>query len=45
VLALEIGANVEDLALTIHGIQLSGKRWGLAEMIEGTITDLYIKKR
>jgi len=46
VLALEIGANVEDLALTIHAQPAPAETLRFsAEMIEGTITDLYIKKR
>ena len=46
VLALEMGANVEDLALTVHAHPTLAETLGLsAEMIEGTITDLFIKKR
>ncbi|MEI6544625.1 MAG: dihydrolipoyl dehydrogenase [Methylococcales bacterium] len=46
VLALEMGANVEDLALTVHAHPTLAETLGFsAEMIEGTITDLYIKKR
>ena len=46
VLALEMGATVEDLALTVHAHPTLSETLGLtAEMIEGTITDLYIKKR
>lgn len=45
VLALEMGADVEDIALTIHAHPtLSETVAFAAEMITGTITDLYIKK-
>lgn len=45
VLALEMGADVEDLALTIHPHPtLSETLPFAAEMIEGTITDLYLKR-
>lgn len=46
VLALEMGADVEDLALTVHAHPTLAETLGFsAEMIEGTITDLLIKKR
>jgi dihydrolipoamide dehydrogenase len=46
VLALEMGANVEDLALTVHAHPTLAETLGFtAELIEGTITDLFIKKR
>lgn len=46
VLALELGANAEDLALTIHAHPTLAETLGLsAEMIDGTITDLFVKKR
>ncbi|MFA5921475.1 MAG: dihydrolipoyl dehydrogenase [Methylococcaceae bacterium] len=46
VLALEMGANVEDLALTVHAHPTLAETLGLsAEIMEGTITDLFIKKR
>lgn len=46
VLALEMGASVEDLALTVHAHPTLAETLGLtAEMIEGTVTDLFIKKR
>lgn len=46
VLALEMGASVEDLALTVHAHPTLAETLGFsAEMIEGTITDLLIKKR
>jgi dihydrolipoamide dehydrogenase len=43
---MEIGANVEDLALTSHAHPTLAETLGFsAEMIEGTMIDLYIKKR
>lgn len=46
VLAIEIGADAHDLGLTIHAHPtLSETVCFAAEMQEGTITDLYIKKR
>jgi dihydrolipoamide dehydrogenase len=46
VLALEMGATAEDLALTVHAHPTLAETLGFsAEMIEGTITDLFIKKR
>lgn len=46
VLAIEMGADAEDLGLTIHAHPtLSETVAFAAEMKEGTITDLYIKKR
>jgi dihydrolipoamide dehydrogenase len=45
VLAFEMGAEVEDIALTIHAHPtLSETVAFAAEMITGSITDLYIKK-
>ncbi|PPC91772.1 MAG: dihydrolipoyl dehydrogenase [Methylobacter sp.] len=45
VLALEMGADAEDIGLTIHAHpSLSETVAFAAEMISGTITDLYIKK-
>ncbi|MGZ4958510.1 MAG: dihydrolipoyl dehydrogenase [Methylomonas sp.] len=45
VLALEMGADAEDISLTIHAHPtLSETFMFAAEMVEGTITDLYIKK-
>jgi dihydrolipoamide dehydrogenase len=45
VLALEMGADVEDIALTIHPHPTLSETIAFsAEMVEGTITDLYIKK-
>jgi dihydrolipoamide dehydrogenase len=46
VLALEMGADAGDLALTIHAHPtLSESLNFAAEMLEGTITDLYIPRR
>ncbi|MGF1642631.1 MAG: dihydrolipoyl dehydrogenase [Thiotrichales bacterium] len=46
VLALEMGADMRDLALTIHPHPtLSETVCFAAEMAEGTITDLYVAKR
>jgi dihydrolipoamide dehydrogenase len=46
VLALEMGADAADLALTIHPHPtLSETVFFAAEMAEGTITDLYLPKR
>jgi dihydrolipoamide dehydrogenase len=45
VLALEMGADAEDISLTIHPHPTLSETLGFAaEMITGTITDLYIKK-
>jgi dihydrolipoyl dehydrogenase len=44
-LALEMGADMEDISLTIHPHPtLSETVLFAAEMAEGTITDLYVKK-
>lgn len=46
VLALEMGADAEDLGLTIHPHPTLSETINFAaEMAEGTITDLYIPKR
>ena len=46
VLALELGADAEDLALTIHAHPTLSETLNFAaEMFEGTITDLYIPRR
>jgi len=46
VLALEMGADAEDLALTIHAHPtLSETLAFAAEMFEGTITDLVVPRR
>ncbi|WP_036243060.1 dihydrolipoyl dehydrogenase [Methylobacter luteus] len=45
VLALEMGADAEDISLTIHSHPTLSETFAFAaEMIAGTITDLYIKK-
>jgi dihydrolipoamide dehydrogenase len=45
VLALEMGADIQDVALTIHPHPTLSETFALAaEMAEGTITDLYVKK-
>jgi dihydrolipoamide dehydrogenase len=45
VLALEMGADAADISLTIHAHPTLSETLGFAaEMIEGSITDLYIKK-
>jgi dihydrolipoamide dehydrogenase len=46
VLALEMGADAEDLSLTVHPHPTLSETLNFAsEMVEGTITDLYIPKR
>ncbi|HEX5056085.1 MAG TPA: dihydrolipoyl dehydrogenase [Gammaproteobacteria bacterium] len=46
VLALEMGADMEDISLTIHSHPTLSETVGLAaEMAEGTITDLLPKKK
>ncbi len=46
VLALEMGADAEDIALTVHPHPtLSETAAMAAEMAEGTITDLYLPRR
>lgn len=45
VLALEMGADAEDISLTIHAHPTLSETFAFAaEMVEGTITDLYVKK-
>ncbi|MGZ8189337.1 MAG: dihydrolipoyl dehydrogenase [Methylosarcina sp.] len=45
VLALEMGADAEDIGLTIHPHPVLSETFAFAaEMITGTITDLYVKK-
>ena len=45
VLALEMGADAEDIGLTIHPHPMLSETFAFAaEMITGSITDLYIKK-
>lgn len=46
VLALEMGADIEDLALTIHPHPTLSETLNFAaEVAEGTVTDIYIPKR
>ena len=46
VLALEMGADAEDIGLTIHPHPTLSETLGFAaEMITGTITDIFIKKQ
>lgn len=46
VLALELGADAEDIGLSVHAHPTLSETLGFAaEMIDGTITDLYIKKK
>lgn len=45
-LAIELGADVEDVALTVHPHPTLAETVGFAaEMANGTITDLYVPKR
>jgi len=45
-LAIEMGADAEDLSLTIHPHPTLGETVGLAaEVFTKTITDLYIQKK
>ena len=46
VLALEMGADMEDIGLTIHPHPTLSESVGLAaEVAEGSITDLFLGKR
>ena len=46
VLALEMGADVDDVSLSIHPHPVLSETFAFAaEMINGTITDLYVKKK
>ncbi len=46
VLALEMGADAEDIGLTVHAHPTLSETFNFAaEMVEGTITDLYLPKR
>ena len=46
VLALEMGADMQDLALTIHPHPTLSETIGFAaEIAEGSITDLYMPKK
>ena len=45
-LALEMGADASDIALTIHPHPTLSETFNFgAEMVEGTITDLYLPKK
>ena len=45
-LAIEMGADAEDIGLTIHPHPTLSETVGMAaEAFEGTITDLYMPKR
>jgi dihydrolipoyl dehydrogenase len=45
-LAIELGADAADLALTIHPHPTLSETVGLAaEIFEGTVTDLYVPRR
>ena len=45
-LAIEMGADAEDIGLTIHPHPTLSETIGMAaEAFEGTITDLYLPKR
>jgi dihydrolipoamide dehydrogenase len=45
VLALEMGADAEDISLTIHPHPTLSETFAFAaEMIEGSITDILVKK-
>jgi len=46
VLAIEMGADVEDIGLTVHPHPTLGETFGAAaEMYSGTITDLFIPQK
>jgi dihydrolipoamide dehydrogenase len=45
-LAIEMGADVEDIALTIHPHPTLSESVAMAaEIFEGTVTDLYMPKK
>ena len=45
-LAIEMGADAEDISLTVHPHPTLGETFGMAaEVFEGTITDLYVPKK
>ena len=45
-LALELGADAEDIALTVHAHPTLSETLGLAaEVAAGTVTDLYAPRR
>ena len=46
VLALEMGADAQDVALTIHPHPTLSETFNFAcEVVEGTVTDLYVPKK
>ena len=46
VLALEMGADIQDIALTIHPHPTLSETFNLAaEVAEGTVTDIYVSKK
>ena len=46
VLALEMGADAEDIGRSIHAHPTLSETFAMAaEMAEGTITDLYVPKK
>jgi len=46
VLALEMGADIEDIALTVHPHPTLSETFNFAaEVAEGTVTDIYVPKR
>tara|TARA_Y100000590_G_scaffold47809_1_gene50709 strand:+ start:1679 stop:3097 length:1419 start_codon:yes stop_codon:yes gene_type:complete len=46
VLAIEMGADAEDISLTVHPHPTLGETFAMAaEVFEGTITDLYVPKK
>ena len=45
-LAMEMGSDAEDVSLTVHPHPTLGETFGMAaEVLEGTVTDLYIPKK
>jgi dihydrolipoamide dehydrogenase len=45
-LAIEMGANAEDVALTVHPHPTLSESIGMAaEVAEGTVVDLYVRRR
>jgi dihydrolipoamide dehydrogenase len=46
ILAIEMGADAEDISLTVHPHPTLGETFGMAaEVFEGTITDLYVPQK
>ena len=46
VLAIEMGADAEDISLTVHPHPTLGETFAMAaEVFEGTVTDLYVPKK